>query len=176
MPNLRHLGELPGDPVMSRRELFVRRFPFAFVAIGGQLCAIWPPGPTNMALFWASTVLLLASIGLVLRSHGLPPRIWLVRSGVYLASVALLMLATGGPDSGLGALLLVPVVGVALYGEAWESALVVVGVLVAILVVSIASGTHLAGVDAAATLPDGFGRGHAGRRDPHLAEPAARGQ
>ena len=47
---------------MTRRELFVRRAPFAFVAIAGQLSAIWPPGPTNMGLFWASSVLLLASV------------------------------------------------------------------------------------------------------------------
>ena len=55
------------------------------------------------------------------------------------------MLATGGLDSGLGVLLLVPVVGVALYGEAWESAFTVVAVLIAILAVSLVSGPHLAG-------------------------------
>ncbi len=133
---------------MTRREIFVRRSPFAFVAIAGQLSATWPPGPTNLALFWASTALLFATIVLVLRTHGVPPRIWLVRSGLYIASVSLLLLATGGPESGLGILLFVPVVGVALYGEGWESALVVAAVLVAILVVSIASGPHLAGATA----------------------------
>ena len=137
------LAGLAGIP-LTRRTLFLRRAPFAAVAFAGQLSALWPPGPTNMALFWASTVLLLVSVALVLRSHGLPPRIWLIRSAVYLASVSLLLAATGGPDSGLGALLLVPVVGVALYGEAWESAFTVVAVLVAILVVSFASGPHIA--------------------------------
>jgi signal transduction histidine kinase len=130
---------------MTRRELFLRRAPFAFVAIAGQLTAIWPPGPSNMGLFWASSVLLLASVVLVLRSHGLPPRIWLVRSVLYIASVSLLLLATGGLDSGLGVLLLVPVVGVALYGEAWESAFTVVAALIAMLVVSLVSGPHIAG-------------------------------
>ena len=130
---------------MTRRELFLRRAPFGFVAIGGQVLAALPPGPTNMGLFWASTVLLAASIVLVLRSHGLPPRIWLIRSAVYISSVSLLILATGGPDSGVGALLLVPVVGVSLYGEAWESGLTVVMALVAILVVSLISGPHMAG-------------------------------
>ncbi len=136
---------VPGGEPFTRRELFFRRAPFAFVAIAGQLSAIWPPGPTNMGLFWASSVLLFVSTVVVLRSHGLPPRIWLVRSALYIASVSLLMLATGGLDSGLGVLLLVPVVGVALYGEAWESAFTVVAVLIAILVVSLVSGPHLAG-------------------------------
>ncbi len=96
-------------------------------------------------MYWASSVLLVASVFMVLRSHGVPPRIWLFRSAVYIASVSLLMLSTGGVDSGLGLLLLVPVVGVALYGEAWESAFTVVAAVVAILVLSLVSGPHVAG-------------------------------
>ncbi len=144
-PNLTSAVAAPGGNSMTRRELFFRRAPFAFVAIAGQLSAIWPPGPTNLGLFWASSVLLLVSIVVVLRSRGLPPRIWLIRSALYIASVSLLMLATGGLGSGLGVLLLVPVVGVALYGEAWESAFTVVAVLIAILAVSLVSGPHVAG-------------------------------
>ena len=37
----------------------------------------------------------------------MPPRIWLIRSALYITSVSLLMLATGGTDSGLGVLLFV---------------------------------------------------------------------
>ena len=71
------------------------------------------------------------------------PGTWLVRVGLYVTSVAFLMIAAGGASSGLGLLLLVPVVGVALYGRRWESAVLVVLALVALLCVSLAT-PHLA--------------------------------
>ena len=49
------------------------------------------------------------------------------------------MIATGGISSGLGALLLMPVVGIALYGRRWESTAVVALVVAAVLCVSLAS-------------------------------------
>lgn len=133
------------ESALTRRDLRRRRAPFALVVLVGQLIALWPPGPTNMAEFYASTVLLLVVVFLVLRTRGEPPHCWLVRGGIYIASVTLLMLATGGVGSGLGALLLVPVVGVALYGNKRETAIIVGFVLVSILVVSLASQSHLAG-------------------------------
>jgi signal transduction histidine kinase len=60
------------------------------------------------------------------------------------------MLAVGGIDTGLGSLLMIPIVGVALYGRRWESALVVAGVILALLSVSLA-GAHLAGPHVAAS-------------------------
>jgi signal transduction histidine kinase len=136
---------VPTETELSRSELRRRRLPFAAVAFAGQLSAAWPPGPTNMAAFYASTVLLLVSVFLVLRTKGEPPHCWLVRGAVYVASVTLLVIATGGVDSGLGPLFLVPVVGIALYGNERETAAVVGFVLLAILVVSLASQPHLAG-------------------------------
>jgi signal transduction histidine kinase len=61
----------------------------------------------------------------------------LLRSGTYVASVALLMHATGNLNSGLGSLLLIPVVAVALYGRGWESAVVVASVVIALLGVAL---------------------------------------
>ena len=51
----------------------------------------------------------------------MPPRTFVVGSALYIVSVAFLMLASGGMGSGLGVLLFMPVVGVALYGRRWES-------------------------------------------------------
>jgi signal transduction histidine kinase len=131
---------------LTRREVAFRRAPFAIVAFTGQLLAFWPPGPTNMTEFYASTVLLLVCVFVVLRTNGVPPHDWLVRGGLYITSVTLLMLATGGVGSGLGALLLVPVVGIALYGKPRETAVTVGFVLLSILVVSLASDPHVASV------------------------------
>jgi signal transduction histidine kinase len=49
------------------------------------------------------------------------------------------MLANGGVGSGLGSLLYVPAVGLALYGSRWESAAVVVPIVVTLFAVSIDS-------------------------------------
>jgi signal transduction histidine kinase len=96
-----------------------------------------------VGFFWLSTILLAISALTTL----LPPRFcsfrWGLWGGIYVTSVAFLMQATGGTDTGLGSLLMIPVVGVALYGHRRESALVVVAVIVALLSVSLA-GPHLA--------------------------------
>lgn len=123
-------------PKMTR-DRFARTLPFAAVAVVGQISAGWPPGPSNYAAFWLSTALLLGlALVAVLRRHDLPSTL-LPRAGIYIASVIFLMVATGGTSSGLGALLLMPVVGVALYGRRWESAAVVALVVAAVLCVSL---------------------------------------
>ena len=118
--------------------------PFAVVALAGQLSAAWPPGPTDMRAYWFSTVLLVVCAAGIVRRRAVLPPTFLVGASVYTASVALLMLASGGIDSGFGVLLFMPFVGVALYGERWESAVTLVMVLAALLAVSLA-GPHIAG-------------------------------
>ena len=56
-----------------------------------------------------------------------------------MTSVALLIVSAGGMASGLGILLLMPVVGVALYGRRWESVVVVVFLMAAILSTTLAT-------------------------------------
>ena len=121
------------------RDRVARSLPFAAVALVGQLSAGWPPGPTNIAAFWVSTALL-ASLALVMviRRRVVPTTL-LPRAVVYMTSVIFLMIATGGLSSGLGALLLMPVVGIALYGRRWESVSVVALAVAAVLCVSLAS-------------------------------------
>jgi signal transduction histidine kinase len=69
----------------------------------------------------------------------MPPRTFIVGSALYMTSVAFLMLASGGMGSGLGVLLFMPVVGVALYGKRWESVACVGFLLAAIVAVTVAS-------------------------------------
>jgi len=126
------------------RERVAAYVPFAAVALAGQLSAAWPPGPTDMGAFWVSTLLLVVLAAGVVPRHAVPPRTFLIGASIYTASVALLMLATGGIDGGLGVLMFMPVAGVALYGERRESAVVLVVVLAAFLAVSLI-GPHMAG-------------------------------
>jgi hypothetical protein len=121
------------------RERLASYLPFAVVAVVGQLSAAWPPGSTDPALYIASSLLLIVILGLIVVRRGMPPRTFVVGSALYMSSVALLMLASGGMGSGTGLLLFMPVVGVALYGKRWESAVCVVLMLAAVLAVTLAS-------------------------------------
>ena len=116
-----------------------RSLPFAAVAVIGQLSAGWPPGPTNYTAFWVSTALLVGLGTVAVIRVKVPPTTLLPRAGVYIASVIFLMIATGGISSGLGALLLMPIVGVALYGRRWESIAAVALVVGAVFCVSLAN-------------------------------------
>ena len=114
-----------------RHLRIVALLPFAAVALLGQLSAEWPPAPNSDSRFWFSCALLVAS-GLFVLLPAQPSRnLRLLAALTYLASVSYLMLATGGVASGLGSLLLIPVVAVALYGRRFDSLIVVGGVLAA---------------------------------------------
>ena len=122
------------------RERLTSYLPFAIVAVVGQLSAAWPPpGPTDTGLYFVSSLLLLVILTMILVRRGMPPRTFLVGAALYMSSVALLMLAAGGMGNGLGVLLFMPVVGVALYGKRWESIVCVAFVLAAIFAVALAS-------------------------------------
>jgi len=125
--------------MVPTRDRVAHTLPFVAIAIVGQMSAAWPPGPANLGAFWVSTALLVALGLLVAVRRRVVPRTFLPRAGIYIASVLFLMIATGGMSSGLGALLLMPVVGVALYGQRWESASVVALVVAAVLCVSVAT-------------------------------------
>jgi signal transduction histidine kinase len=121
------------------RERLASYLPFAVVAVVGQLSVAWPPGPTDPGLYAVSSLLLVVILALIVVRRGMPPRTFVVGAALYMSSVALLMLASGGMGSGTGLLLFMPVVGVALYGKRWESAACVGFITVAILAVTLAS-------------------------------------
>ena len=114
-----------------------RLWPFWLVAVCGQVSAAIPSGPAHAEAFLISACLLAAAA-----VAGMAPRVpghvaWTAWGLVYIASVACLMMAAGGLGSGLGALLLLPAVGVSLYGRPLESALMVCGAVCALLVLSL---------------------------------------
>src|SRR5580698_7709495 len=103
------------------RERLSSYLPFIAVAAVGQLSVAWPPGPIDRGAYIASCSLLVVILLLLLARRGMPPRTFVVGAALYISSVAYLMLGAGGIGSGLGVLLFMPVVGVALYGKPWES-------------------------------------------------------
>ena len=129
----------------SSRDPHARYLPFVVVALLGQVSALWPPGPTDLVAFWVSTVLLAVATVMILWLPRWPWGSWLVMSAVYVVSVSLLIVSTGGADGGLEVLLLVPVVGVALYGEAWESVVVIAFDLGSFIGISLVAGAHVEG-------------------------------
>jgi signal transduction histidine kinase len=120
----------------SPKQRIVRLLPFALVALGGQLSALF--NPTNIAWFWVSALMVVAAAVV----FALPPRryTFCFAAACYVASVAALMLASGGVGaSGLGTLFFLAVVGVAMYGERRDSAIIVALVVGFLTVVTLST-------------------------------------
>ncbi|HXQ60886.1 MAG TPA: GGDEF domain-containing protein [Acidimicrobiales bacterium] len=89
-----------------------------------------PPGPKSDADVVAATILLVLTSGAVLAPWPRIPSVFTVLVPLaYTASVLMLILAAGGYTSGVGIVLLVPLVWTALYHRPWESGIVVVGIV-----------------------------------------------
>lgn len=127
------------------RERLWSYIPFVAVAFVGQLSVAWPHGPVDRSAYIASCALLVVILLLLLARRGMAPRTFVVGAALYVSSVSYLMLAAGGIGSGLGVLLFMPVVGVALYGKPWESVMTVTFVLLGILAVTWANSPVLLG-------------------------------
>jgi len=66
------------DPALRAR--LASYIPFAVVAVVGQVSVAWPPGPTDPALYLASSLLLLVILTLLFVRRGMPPRTFVVGS------------------------------------------------------------------------------------------------
>src|SRR5271163_2718786 len=124
-------------PPPNMRKRLTSYLPFVVVALVGQLSVAWPPGPIDRAAFAVSSLLLLVLLVLLVVRRGMPPKTFVVGAAVYMTSVSYLMISANGMGSGLGILLFVPLVGVALYGKRWESAACVAFLLGALLSVTL---------------------------------------
>ena len=123
------------SPLPSQHRL-AGVLPLGLVALGGQISALF--NPTNMTWYWLSAIgLAVAAAVFVL----LPHRYNLcLTAACYIASVAALMMASGGvATSGLGTLFFLAVVGVAMYGERRDSAIVVALVVGFLTVVTLST-------------------------------------
>ncbi|MGE5137071.1 MAG: sensor histidine kinase [Gemmatimonadota bacterium] len=125
-------GPGPDGGTGQRRSPFdrdgrlARVLPFAVVAAVAEASLALPPGPQSATGLAVSLVLLAATAGAVFLPWGWLPR-WLAVGVplIYLVSVLGLTVASGGFNSGVDLMLLVPVVWTALFHRPWESAVVV---------------------------------------------------
>ena len=116
----------------GRRRFFVRASVFIGLAAVAQASAALPPGPKNLGLYWASLgVLVVCASRCSCPGARLPRWAILVPTLGYLVSVTLLMISGGTDPSmqstagGLSALVLLPVLAVALYYPSSYTAIVV---------------------------------------------------
>jgi len=128
---------LDGDPF--RRDGLLRRIgPFAAVALLAEVSIALPPGPSSGNYTIISALLLFATfIGCFVPWGRLPTGANVIVPLLYVGSVLTLNLAAGGSTSGVGIVILVPLVWVALYHRPYQSAILVVAVVVYQLVTSL---------------------------------------
>ncbi len=129
----------PDNPLLQRDGLLVRIAPFAALAVIAEASLLLPPGPASMPSAVAS-VLLLAAVAAEIAF--VPwPRVpgWLTVTVPLLYTVSLLTLiqAAGGSTSGVGIVLLSPLIWTALFHRRWESAVVTLAVLGVMLYISL---------------------------------------
>ncbi len=120
----------PFDRVMERplqREGLLRRvLPFAMVAGLSVVSLALPPGPVSTGDAWGTVALLvLTGLLFLLPWSRVPAGLSVLVPITYAASVLLLVLAAG-PTSGVGIVIILPLVWTALYHRRWESVVVVV--------------------------------------------------
>jgi len=117
--------------------LLARVAPFAVCAVLAEASLALPPGPQSTWAVVASAVLLLAvAVAFPLPWSRLPAWLPVVIPLAYTGSVLALILAAG-PTSGVGVVILVPLVWTALFHRRWESACVVAAVVAVEVTISL---------------------------------------
>jgi diguanylate cyclase (GGDEF)-like protein len=103
--------------------------------VASEASLLLPPGPTSHLDAYLSIILLAVSATLfALRSKTLPRQLLLVVPLCYLVSVLMLILAAGGSSTGIGLVVLLPILWAALTLDMWESVAVVIAVVLVELV------------------------------------------
>jgi diguanylate cyclase (GGDEF)-like protein len=103
-----------------------RALPFAFVAVLATASISLPPGPTSAPeALGAIGLLALVASAFLLPWTRIPAPFTVLVPVAYAGSVMLLTLSAGTTVTGIGIVLLMPVVWTALYHRAWESVAVV---------------------------------------------------
>lgn len=118
------------DP-FGRSGLWRRALPFVVVAAAAEASLALPPGPVSAVDTFASVLLLVATAAAAwsLPWTRLPGWATVLVPVTYVASVLTLILAAGGTTSGIGVVVLLPLVWSALYHDRWESFVVVASVV-----------------------------------------------
>jgi signal transduction histidine kinase len=151
-PEYEGLDEMPtGVPGTAESPflgpgLLARAGPFALVALGAEASLALPPGPDGWVGVVVSLVLLAATgLAFLLPWDRLPGWMSVLVPLAYTGSALALTLAAG-PTSGVGIVLLVPLIWTVLFHRRWESACVLAAIIAALMVVSAAQSSP-AGVD-----------------------------
>jgi signal transduction histidine kinase len=135
-PGMLIAGESNGSP-FQRPGMLARAAPFAVVAALAEASLALPPGPQSSWAVIASVVLLLATAcAFALPWSRLPPWMPVLVPLAYTASVLALILAAGA-NSGVGVVILIPLVWTALFHRRWESACIVVAIVTVEVVISL---------------------------------------
>ena len=127
----------------GRRQFFVRASIFIGLAAVAQASAALPPGPSNSGLYWASlAVFSLCALCVFLPWQRFPRWAILVPTLGYLVSVTLLLISggtnpTASTAGGLSALVLLPVLAMALYYPISYTAIVVCASILSLGAVSV---------------------------------------
>jgi diguanylate cyclase (GGDEF)-like protein len=104
--------------------------PFAVIALVSEASLVLPPGPTSDVDAYLSLLFLVMTGALFfVAPRVVPARFALVVPLCYLVSVLFLILAAGGSSAGIGLVVLLPMLWAALTMSLWESAVVVVAVV-----------------------------------------------
>src|ERR1700722_6562186 len=126
----------PGYPFRGP-GLLVRVAPFAAIAVLAEASLALPPRPQSGASAAVSLVLLLAvAAAFALPWPPRPPFLAVLVPLAYCGSVLALILSMGA-TSGIGLVILVPLIWTALYQRRWESACVVVAIAAVELIISL---------------------------------------
>jgi len=125
------------DSPFQRAGLLARGLPFAVVAIAAEASLALPHTTDSPAAVTASAVLLLITLAsFPLPWPRLPSWLWVLVPLAYTGSVLALMMAAG-VTSGVGVVILIPLIWTALFHRRWESGIVVVAICVVQVVVSL---------------------------------------
>jgi len=119
-----------------RAGLTQRLGPFALVALAAEASLALPPGPiSTLDTILSIALLVLAGLLIALPWQHMPEWATVIVPVTYAGSVLMLILAAGGTTSGVGVIILIPLIWTALYHRRWESA-VVLALVVAVEVVT----------------------------------------
>ena len=129
-------GGPPGYPFQGP-GLLARVWPFAAIAVLAEASLILPRGPASMSAVIVSAVLLLAAAAAFLLPWSrLPGWMPVLVPLLYTGSVLALILAAGSA-SGVGIVILVPLIWTTLFQRLWESACVVVAIVAVEVIISL---------------------------------------
>ncbi len=125
----------PGYPFRGP-GLLTRVAPFAGIAVLAEASLALVPGPAPAAVAVSVVLLLAVAAAFSLPWERLPGRLSVLMPLAYTGSVLALILAAGSA-SGVGIVILVPLIWTALFHRRWESACVVAAVVAVMVVVSL---------------------------------------